>query len=122
MKFKFDRISLLKFACLVILMAAISFGAIELVFLIDLGGLDFAVTFLLVYFATIRDTLIYKFRALKSDIGDAIVFLSGLYIFQPKVFVSHASASGVLIALTCSVILACLLWIPLIYVSSGFIA
>ena len=122
MKLKFDRTTLLKIACLIILIIAIFFGAIELVFLVDLGGLDFAVSFLLVYFASIRDTLIYKYRVLKSNIGNAFVALSKLYMFQPKVFVSHAPASGVLIALTCSVFLACLLWVPLIYVSSGFIA
>lgn len=116
-----DRAALLKFICLIILIVAIFFGSVELVFLIDLGGLDFAVTFLFVYFASIRDTIIYKYRVLKSEIEEAIVFLSGLYIFQPKVFVSHASASGVLVALTCSVFLACLVWVPLIYVSSGFI-
>jgi len=121
-KLKFDRVTLLKAICLIILVVAIAFGAIELIFLVDLGGLDFAVTFLLVYFASIRDTLIYKYRVFRSNIGEAIVILSGLYIFQPKVFVSHASASGVLIAVTCSVFLACLLWVPLIYVSSGFIA
>ena len=122
MKIKFDRIALLKTVCLIILVAAIALGAVELIFLVDLGGLDFAVTFLLVYFATIRDTLIYKYRVLKSNIGEATIILSGLYVFQPKVFVSHASASGVLIALTCSVFLACLLWVPLIYLSSGFFA
>ena len=121
MKFKLDKATFLKFVCIIILIVAISMGAVELVFLVDLGGVDFAATFLLVYFASIRDALLYKFRVLRSKIGEAIAYLSELYIFQPKVFVSHASASGVLIALTCSVFLACLLWIPLIYLSSGFI-
>lgn len=121
MKFKFDRTTLLRLVCLFILIVAMSMGAIELVFLVDLGGIDFAVAFLLVYFAAIRDTLIYKYRLFKSDIQEVIVSLSGLYIFQPKVFVSHALASGVLVALTCSVFLACLLWVPPICLSSGFI-
>ena len=120
MKFRLDRTTVLKSVCLVILIVAMLFGAVELVFLVDLGGLDFAVTFLLVYFASIRDSLIYKYRIFKSEIGVALIFLSQLYIFQPKVFVSHVSASGLLVALTCSVFLACLMWVPLIYVSSGF--
>ncbi len=122
MKFKFDRTTFFRLVCLLILIAAMSMGAIELVFLVDLGGIDFAVAFLLVYFAAIRDTLIYKYQVLKSGIGEFFVYLSGLYIFQPKVFVSHALASGVLVALTCSVFLGCLLWVPPIYISSGFIS
>ncbi|NKB33914.1 MAG: hypothetical protein GKR91_12520 [Pseudomonadales bacterium] len=121
MKFKFDKPTLLKIACLIILFVAIALGAVELLFLVDLGGIDFAVTFLLVYFASLRDSLIYKYRVLKSDFEKTITFLSELYIFQPKVFVSHASASAVLITLTSSVLLACLMWIPLIYISSVFV-
>ncbi len=113
--------TLLKATFLTILLVAISLGAIELVFLVDLGGIDFAVSFLLIYFVSIRDALIYKFRTLKSHLNEIIVLLSGLYMFQPKVFVSHVSASGVLVAVTCSVFFACLLWLPLIYFSSGFI-
>lgn len=121
MKIKFDRTTMLKLACLIILLVVVPFGAMELVFLVDLGGIDFAVTFLLVYFASIRDALIHRFHTIKSRLGVALVFLSGLYIFRPKVFVSHVSASGAILALTCSVFFACLLWLPLIYVSSGFI-
>ncbi|MEQ9023168.1 MAG: hypothetical protein RLN82_10485, partial [Pseudomonadales bacterium] len=119
-KFKLDRKLILKSLVLFVLIAAIMMGAVELLFLIDLGGLDFAVTFLLVYFAAIRETITYKYRAFKSEISELIQYFAALYLFQPKVFVSHASASGVLVALSCSVLLACLLWIPLIYVSSGF--
>ncbi len=120
MKFEIDKKAILKLILLVVIFVAILMGAVELIFLIDLGGLDFAVTFLLVYFASIRDTFIYKYRVFKSEIEEAIVYLSALYLFQPKVFVSHVSASGVLVALTCSVFLACLMWVPVMYVSSGF--
>lgn len=122
MKFKLDRTAVLKIVCLIILIVAIFMGAAELVLLVDLGGLDFAVTFLLVYFASIRDNIVYRYRAFKSNIKEAMIYFSALFIFQPKVFVSHASASGLLIAFTCSVFLACLLWVPLIYLSSGFIS
>lgn len=121
MKFQLDRKSLLRSVVLVILIVAMLFGAAELVLLVDLGGLDFAVTFLLVYFAAIRDTIIYKYRILKSETGVAIKLLSQLYIFQPKVFLAHATASGLLVTLTCSVFLVCLMWVPLIYLSSGFV-
>ncbi len=119
MKIQFDRNTLLKALVLVILILGIFLGATELVFLVDLGGIDFAVTFLLVYFASIRDILIFKFRVLKSEINEFTHYLSELYAFKPRIFISQASASGVLLALTCSVFLACLLWIPAIYLSLG---
>ena len=121
MRFRLNKTTFLKAIVLVILIAAMLLGAVELVFLVDLGGIDFAVSFLLVYFATIRDTLIYKYRVLKSEIEATSVLLSELYMFRPKIFVTHVSASGILVTLTCSVFLACLMWVPLIYVSSGFV-
>lgn len=121
MKFKFDRTTLLKFVCLIILLVALPLGAAELLFLVDLGGIDFAVTFLLVYFAIIRDAISYKYRNLKSGLNEILVYASALYMFRPRVFVSHLSASSLIVAVTASVFFACLLWIPLIYVSSGFI-
>lgn len=121
MKIKFDRTTLLKFVCLIILLVALPLGAAELLFLVDLGGIDFAVTFLLVYFAIIRDAISYKYRNLKSGLNEFLVYASALYMFRPRVFVSHLSASSLIVAVTASVFFACLLWIPLIYVSSGFI-
>lgn len=120
MKLKLNRENLLKAIVLVILVIAIALGAVELLFLIDLGGLDFAVTFLLVYFAAIRDAILFKYRMFKSELGGAIVFLSSLYMFRPKILISHASASGVIVALTCSMFLACLMWVPVMILSSGF--
>jgi len=120
-EFQVDRKLLLKSLVLLVLFTAILLGAVELVLLVDLGGIDFAVAFLLVYFAAIRDTIIYKVRVLKSEIDAAIDYLSELYIFQPKIFVSHVGASGIIVTFTCSVFLACLMWVPLIYVSSGFV-
>lgn len=121
MKIKFDRTTLLKFVCLIILFVALFLGAAELVLLVDLGGIDFAVTFLLVYFVTIRDSISYKYRNLKSGLNELVVYASGLYMFRPRVFVSHLSASSLIVAVTASLFFAGLLWVPLIYVSSGLV-
>ncbi|MDO9319446.1 MAG: hypothetical protein Q7V56_14790 [Gammaproteobacteria bacterium] len=121
MKIKFDRTTLLKFVCLIILFVALFMGAAELVLLVDLGGIDFAVTFLLVYFATIRDAISYKYRNLKSGLNELIAYASGLYMFRQRVFVSYLSVSSLIVAMTASLFFACLLWVPLIYVSSGLV-
>lgn len=114
--------TVVKVAILIILFTAIAMGAVELLFLIDLGGIDLAVSFLLVYFATLRDTLIYRLRMFKDEIVAITRALAALYLFQPKVFVSHATASGILVAITCSALLASMMWLPAIYLSSGIMS
>ena len=123
MKFRFelDRKTLIRIACIVLVIALLPFGP-ELVLLIDIGGIDFAVTFLMLYLATTYNILAAKWDNFKRELDLFIVFLSQLYMFKPKVLVPHAAASGLIVAFTCSLFLACLFWIPVMYVSSGFIA
>ncbi len=123
MKFKLelDRKTLIKIACIVLIIALLPFS-FELVFLIDIGGIDFAVTFLMLYLASTYSILAAKWNNFKRELGGLTVFLSQLYMFKPKVFVPHAIASGLILAFTCSLFLVCLFWVPVMYVSSGFIA
>ena len=119
LKIKLDRKTLIRISCLLLLIMVLPFS-LELILLIDIGGIDFALTFLMVYLGTIYNTIVVKLDTLKREVSSFLQFLAQLYIFKPKVFVSHATASGVVIALTCSIFLACLFWIPTIYVSSSF--
>lgn len=120
MKSRLKPKQLLKYVCLMILLLGLVLGLPELIFLVDIGGLEFATVFLLVYFASIRDALIFRLRALKSEMSESLYFISRLYMFEPSVFLSHTAASGVFVALTCSVASVCLLWLPVVYVSSGY--
>lgn len=120
LKIKLDRKTLIRISCLLLLIMVLPFS-LELILLIDIGGIDFAVTFLMVYLGTIYNTIIVKLDTLKREVSSFLHFLAQLYIFKPRVFVSHATASGVVMALTCSVFLACLFWIPTIYVSSSLL-
>lgn len=115
-----SRNRIIKTLMLVVLVIAILLGAFELAFLVDVAGLDFAITFLLAYFVAIRDSLVYRYRIVKSEFMATVAALSSLYLFRPRVFVSHATASGLLFTLTCSVLFACLIWLPLFYLSAGF--
>lgn len=122
MKFKFelDRKTIIRIICLAIVIALLPFS-FELVFLIDIGGIDFAVTFLMLYLASIYNVLAVAWDNFKRELRGFIVFLSELYLFKPKVLLPHAAASGLIVAITCSLFLACLFWIPALYLSSGFI-
>lgn len=123
MKFKFelDRKALVRIACIILILALLPFS-FELAFLIDLGGIDFAVTFLMLFLATSYNVLLVKWDNFKRELSNSLVFLTQLYMFKPKVFVPHATASGLILTFTCSLFLVCLFWIPVIYVSSGFIS
>lgn len=122
MKFKFelDRKTLIRFACIILILALLPFS-FELAFLIDLGGIDFAITFLMLFLASSYHALLDKWETFKSDLRAFFVFLAQLYMFKPRIFVSHATASGIILTLTSCLFLACLFWIPLMYVSSGYL-
>ena len=45
-----------------------------------------------------------------------------LYTFKPRVYFLHATASSALAVVAYSVFLACAVWVPVIFISAGFIA
>ena len=118
--FKINRKILVRIGWLLLLLAILPFS-FELIFLIDIGGIDFALTFLILYLGTFFNTLVEKSDNFKREVSRSVYFLAQLYMFRPRIFLSHATASGLVLAVTCSVFLACLLWIPAIYLSSSLI-
>lgn len=122
MKFNFrvDRKSLIKIGLILVLLAILPFS-MEMVLLIDIGGIDFALSFLVIYLGTLYNTILVKWDAFKRELRYLVVFLGELYMFKPRVLVPHVAVSSIVVSVTCSLFLACLFWIPLMYVSSGFI-
>ena len=118
--FKLDRKMLIRIACLGLLLAVMPFS-MELILLADIGGLDFALTFFMLYLGAVHNAVLEKWSNFKRGCTEFIVFASQLYMFKPKIFVPHVAASGIVLAITCSMFLAFLFWVPLMYVSSGFI-
>jgi len=123
MKFKFDlnQKNLIRIACIACIIVLLPFS-FELAFLIDLGGIDFAITFLMMFLASNYNLLLARWEAFKQDLAGFLRFLAELYLFKPKVFVPHTVATGIIMSFTCSLFLACLFWIPAMYASSGFIS
>ena len=120
MKFEFYRKSLIRFAIVLLVLAALPFS-FELILLIDIGGLDLAITFMMLYLGTAYRQVVAKWDAFKQELRLFVRFVSELYMFQPRIFLPHVAASSIVVILTSSALLACLFWIPLMYVSSGFI-
>ena len=117
---KIDRDKLIKWGSILFLLAVLPF-ALELVFVIDVFGLEFAASFAFLYMGMLRDRLIERWYSFKQEVVAFILFIGTLYLFQPRVVLSHSLASSVLIAFTCSLLMAAAIWIPAIYFSSGFI-
>ena len=121
MKIELNRKTLIKLACFALLLMVLPFS-FELILLVDIGGFDLALTFLMVYLGSVVTLLQAKWDNFKREVAAFVLFVSQLYMFRPRVFLPHLAVSSLVVSLTCSLFLACLFWVPLMYVSSGFIA
>lgn len=94
--------------------------AIEIVFLADMVGVEFAILFAVFYLKDIVNRLIEKWLELKESLKGFIRLLTELYVFRPRIYFSHLAASTTLLLLTSSVFFACLIWLPPVYLSVGY--
>ena len=122
MKFGLDKNILIKLAIigsLLVLAPYIVPFAFELVLLADFMGLEALVLFLIYQLRHVMASLSVQVRDFGSQISATLILLASVYIFEPKICASHVAGSGLLLALTCSVVLALALWVPAIYLSIG---
>lgn len=121
MKLKIDRPMLIKVGCVLLLLAVSPF-AIEFVFIADFVGVEFAVTFMLLYFKTALFELVEKWWRFKMDFKNQIGYLSQLVMFQPRTCGVTSTATCLVVVMTGTTLAACALWIPAIVMSTGFLA
>lgn len=119
MKLEFNRENLIRFASVLILIAILPFAA-ELLLVLDVFGLEFTLSFMFLYLGMVRDRILIWLKDVQREISVFILFIGNLYLFQPKVLITHSLASSVLLAVTCSVILATIFWLPAFYLSMGY--
>jgi len=119
MKIKFDKETLLKTALIVAVLIVLPFS-VELVFLVDLVGLEIVAIMLLVYMRSITTALQYHSGRMKQDLVDTCCLLSGLVMFEPKVYAVHLSLSGIFLLLLESILFAYIVWLPVMLLSSGY--
>lgn len=117
---KIERGKLVKWGSILFLLAVLPF-AIELIFVIDVFGLEFAASFAFLYMGMLKERLILRWHSFKQEVIAFLLFVGTLYLFQPRTVLTHSLASSILIAFTCSMLMALAIWIPAIYFSSGFI-
>lgn len=119
-KFRMTRSHWKHLGFLLILLAVAPF-AIEFLFLAEFVGLEFAVTFMVLYFKTLCEELNRRWWKLKYKLKYGFDELIDLFVFQPRTYGVSATASCVVILLTGSTLVACAIWLPAMMMSSGYI-
>jgi len=74
-KFELSKQNLIKLGLLLLLLALLPFS-FELVFLIDIGGLDLAISFLALSLGSLHLALLEKLDKLKRDVSAFLFFYS----------------------------------------------
>ncbi|MEX0963107.1 MAG: hypothetical protein WDZ52_03565 [Pseudohongiellaceae bacterium] len=118
---KLDRALLKKILFILIIIAVAPF-ALEVVLLADVAGAEFAVLFAIYYLKSTAYIVLERWLEFKRSVLVVCTLLAELYCFRPRVMASHLAASSLLLVLTSSALLCCLMWLPPLYLSTGFLS
>jgi len=124
MKFQFKKSTLIKFGLIVALLVIAPFlvpFALEFVILADLMGLEALIVLLLASGKSVINSVRIRLQELSSHIGETLILVSEVYMFRPKVFCGHATASSLVVVCVSSVLLACAVWLPVMLASSQLV-
>ncbi len=96
--------------------------ALEFVLMVDIIGLEALVLLLIYQSRHLIAALMIRLAEWRAVVSATILLLASAYIFQPRIFLSHAAGSSLLLFFACSLAMALAIWIPAIYFSgSGFV-
>ena len=110
-----------KTICYILLLLAVAPFAIEFLFMAEFVGAEFAVTFMLYYFRNAYYEFVHRVLEFKYRLVEGFDNVIQLAIFQPRLCGVSATASCIVIILTGSTLVACTLWLPAMFMSSGFV-
>lgn len=122
MKIKLRKSTLIKVALVVALIVFAPYlipFTIDFIVIADLMGLEALIVFLLVYAKSIMAPLQMRFEQFRQNVAATALLVAQLYMFKPKVYLGHAAVSSVVIVLASSVLLACAVWMPVMFMSAG---
>lgn len=121
MKLNFKKSTLVKLGLLLALLAVAPFlvpFTLEFIIVADLMGLEALIVFLFVYAKSVGNLLRFKLQRISQHISDTLRLLAELYMFKPKIYLSHATACSLVIICASSVMLACAVWLPVMMASA----
>lgn len=122
MKFRFDRYFIIKatlIMAVLIVMPSITPVAIEFVVLLDLMGLEALILLLLYQGRHLLTALAVKATQWQSHVGYTLLLIAGLYVFESHIAMVHLGGSAILLLFASSAVLAFLLWVPPLLLSTG---
>jgi hypothetical protein len=127
MKIKLEKSVVIKLTIIAMLVIAAPFlipFVTEFLVFADLMGLEALILFLAYQARHAFAETTPRVRVATAHLTKTLVYLSTVYVMQPRVFLTHSIASSVIIIFACSAFLALAIWLPPLYLSlygSGFI-
>lgn len=122
MKLKLEKSVLIKLLVITAILFIAPFAlpfTIEFVLMVDILGLEALLLFLLLQSKNVLHAIRARFSIWMDQAAATLALLAGLYLFQPRVLISHTAGSSLILLLACSLTIALALWLPAIYFSSG---
>lgn len=122
MKLKLNKALLVKLAIILLLLYLAPYAlpfSIEFILMADILGLEALILFLLLQSRVVLMAVRARLSVWFENVTVTALLLASLYVFQPKVLVSHLAGSSVILLLACSVLMALALWVPALYLSSS---
>ncbi len=118
MNLKLDKKLVVKAGYLLLLLLVAPF-AVEFILIAEFVGVEFAATFMLMYFRTAVAEALQRWRGFRMRLNEQYLWLLGTAMFQPRGYGVAASTSCAIIVFSCSTALACSVWLPLMLMSTG---
>ena len=116
-----DR-ALLKKGFFILIILAVAPFAFEVVLLADVARAEFAVFFLIYHLKTTAYIIPQRWLEFKRSVFAACSLLAEMYCFRPRIMASHLAASSLILVLTSSLLLSCLMWLAPLYLRSGLLS
>ncbi len=124
MKLEFKKSTLIKLGLVLILLAIAPFMVpftLEFIIVADLMGLEALIVFILAYGKSLIGSVYARVLEIKCSIAQTVLLVAELYMFKPRVCLGHATVSSLVLVLASSVVLACIVWLPVMFMSAGYI-
>lgn len=118
MKLRFNKDKWKKIAIVVLFLLVLPFLP-EMMLMVDIVGIEIAITFLVFYLKHHWQLVWHYLHRLKAELIEIYCILTHAYLFQPKVYFSHVSVSVLILVVTGSTVFSTLIWTPAVFMSAG---
>ncbi|MCP5357599.1 MAG: hypothetical protein H7A06_05615 [Pseudomonadales bacterium] len=125
MKLNLDRNARIKILLIVFLLIAAPYFApfaIDFIILADFMGLEALLVLAFAYSKSVSSFVALYFGDVMANMKSTLRLVVELPVFRPRVYLAHATLSSVIVVITCSLFLACLVWLPPVMMSMSYLS